>query len=75
MMKQIKFYLTITLLLTAFLANAQIKVHNDILLLEEGKRWNVVFRDVWIPPQPQRFTTHCYKLEGDVTWNGVTYKI
>lgn len=29
MMKQIKFYLTITLLLTAFLANAQIKVHND----------------------------------------------
>lgn len=62
-------------MMALLLVSGIIEAQNNILLLEEGKRWNVVFRDVWIPPQPQRFTTHCYKLEGDVTWNGVTYKI
>lgn len=44
-------------------------------LLSEGNRWNVIFRDVWSPPEPQRFTTYCYKLEGDTLLDGVSYKL
>lgn len=66
-----KLLVMMALLIVSVIVEAQ----NNMLLLEDGKRWNVVYRDVWMLPQPQRFTTHCYKLEGDATWDGVTYKI
>jgi len=67
---KIKVFLLL-LLAVAETANAQ----TTEPLVAEGKRWNVVLRDVWEPPQPQRFTTYCYKLEGDTVLDEISYKL
>ena len=44
-------------------------------LVEDGKRWNVLFSYPWSPPEPQHKYTDIYKIEGDTLVDGVPYKV
>lgn len=62
--------MTVLLVMTALGLRAQ--DYNP--LVEEGKRWNVVFSLEGPSPTPQHYTTTSYKIMGDTLLDGTSYK-
>ena len=42
--------------------------------LSDGKQWNVLYNEFCGPMQPEKYTTTCYKIEGDTLLDGFSYK-
>jgi len=63
------------LLLLLALAATNLKAQDYKPLVEDGKRWNVMFSYPWNPPEPQHKYTDIFKIEGDTLLDGVSYKV
>ena len=70
-MKNIRFIVWIALILGGMTMKAQ-DYHP---VVEDGKRWNVLFSYPWNPPEPPHRYTDIYKIEGDTLLDGVSYKV